>query len=197
MINPQINPAMLESQKSKNMQNMKCYAYIIAGVVFQTIIILVFALTVMRIKTPSLRLRSVTVQNLEYNTTGTPLFSMTLNAEIAVKNKNFGHFRFDNTTTNVTYGDVIVGHGDIIKGRANAKKTKRFNVTIDVSSNGVTDSAKLSNELNSGNLTLTSLASLRGKVTVMKIMKKGKTAKMNCTMTVNLESRVVHNLDCE
>uniref|UniRef100_A0A7N2KV37 Late embryogenesis abundant protein LEA-2 subgroup domain-containing protein n=1 Tax=Quercus lobata TaxID=97700 RepID=A0A7N2KV37_QUELO len=104
---------------------------------------------------------------------------------------------FDNTTTNVTYGDVIVDDGDIIKGRANARKTKRFNVTIDISSNGATDSAKLSNELKSGNLTLTGLASLRGKVTLMKVMKKRKTAKMNCTMTVQLETRAVHNLDCE
>ncbi|KAL4599250.1 hypothetical protein ACB092_11G113800 [Castanea dentata] len=188
---------MLESQKLKNMQNMKCYAYIIAGVVLQTIIILVFALTVMRIKTPSVRLTSVTVQNLKYNTTGSPTFSMNLIAEIAVKNKNFGHFRFDDSTTNVTYGDVIVGDGDIIKGRANARKTKRFNVTIDISSNGVTDSAKLSNELKSGNLTLTGLASLRGKVTLMKVMKKRKTAKMNCKMTVQLETTAVHNLDCE
>ncbi|KAM3711990.1 hypothetical protein ACB098_01G150700 [Castanea mollissima] len=177
---------MLESQKLKNMQNMKCYAYIIAGVVFQTIIILVFALTVMRIKTPSVRLTSVTVQNLVYNTTGSPAFSMNLIAEIAVKNKNFGHFRFDNSTTNVTYGDMIVGDGDIIKGRANARKTKRFNVTIDISSIGITDSEILSNELN-----------LRGKVTLMKVMKKRKTAKMNCKMTIQLETRAVHNLDCE
>ena len=188
---------MLESQKLKNRQNMKCYAYIIAGVVFQTIIILVFALTVMRIKTPSVRLTSVTVQNLKYNTTGSPTFSMNLIAEIAVKNKNFGHFRFDNSATNVTYGDVIVGDCDIIKGRANARKTKRFNVTIDIISNGVTDGAKLSSELKSGNLKLTGLASLRGKVTLMKVMKKRKTAKMNCTMTVQLETRAVHNLDCE
>jgi len=46
-------------------------------------------------------------------------------------------------------------------------------------------------------LTLTGLASLRGKVTLMKVMKKRKTAKMNCTMTVQLETRAVHNLDCE
>ncbi|KAF5460612.1 hypothetical protein F2P56_020470 [Juglans regia] len=190
---------MLESEKFKNMQNRKCYAYIIAGVVFQTIIILVFALTVMRIKTPSVRIRSVTVQNLTYNAPNSPaFFTVTLNAEIAVKNKNFGHFRFDKSTANVTFENVVVGDGDIIKGRAKARKTKRMNVTIDVSSNGVvTDGAELNNELNSGNLTLTCLARLRGKVTLMKMMKKRKTADMNCTMTVDLKSQAVHVLDCE
>ncbi|KAF5478178.1 hypothetical protein F2P56_004761 [Juglans regia] len=192
---------MLESEKFKSRQNRKCFAYIIAGVVFQTIIILVFALTVMRIKTPSARLRSVTVDNLNYSASGSPFFSMTLNAEIAVKNKNFGHFKFDHSTANVSYnGNAVVGYGDIIKGRAKARKTKKMTVTIDVTSinTGVSvDTAKLSNELNSGNVTLTSLARLRGKVTLMKVMKKKKTAEMNCTMTVDLKSKAVHILDCE
>ncbi|KAG2681028.1 hypothetical protein I3843_11G125800 [Carya illinoinensis] len=191
---------MLESEKFKSRQNRKCFAYIIAGVVFQTIIILVFALTVMRIKTPSVRLGSVTVDNLNYSASGSPFFSMTLNAEIAVKNKNFGHFKFDHSTANVSYnGNAVVGYGDIIKGRAKARKTKKMRVTIDVTSinTGASDTAKLSNELNSGNVTLTSLARLRGKVTLMKVMKKKKTAEMNCTMTVDLKGRAVHILDCE
>lgn len=192
---------MLESEKFKSMQNRKCYAYIIAGVVLQTIIILVFALTVMRIKTPSVRLRSVTVQNLNYNASGSSFFSMTLNAEITVKNKNFGHFKFDHSTANITYGNGhIVGYGDIMEGRAKARKTKKMSVIIDVSTinTGVgSDRAKLSDELNSGNVTLTSLARLRGKVTLMKVMKKKKTAEMNCTMTVDLKSGAVHALVCE
>ncbi|XP_021295511.1 uncharacterized protein LOC110425052 [Herrania umbratica] len=188
---------MLESEKYKRMQNMKCYAYIIAGVVFQTIIILVFALTVMRIKTPSARLRSVTVQSLNYNASGVPHFNMRLIMEIAVKNKNFGHFRFDNTTANVTFGSVMVGDGEIVKSRARARKTKRMNVTVDVSSSAVSDEDGLRTQLSSGTLTLTGVARLRGKVTLMKLMKKRKTAEMNCTMTVNLNSHAVQDLDCE
>ncbi|KAK9276179.1 hypothetical protein L1049_005710 [Liquidambar formosana] len=189
---------MLESEKFKNMQNRKCYAYIIAGVVFQTIIILVFALTVMRIKTPSVRLRAVTVQNLHYNASATsPYFNMTLIAEIAVKNKNFGHFRFDNSTASVTYGGTTVGDGELLKGRTSARKTKRVNVTMDVSSNGFSDSTELSNELNSGILRLSSQANLRGKVTLMKVMKKRKTTKMNCTMSVDLDSSIVQILNCK
>ncbi|XWS38296.1 hypothetical protein CRYUN_Cryun19dG0119600 [Craigia yunnanensis] len=190
---------MLESEKYKKMKNMKCYAYIIAGVVLQTIIILVFALTVMRIKTPSIRLRSVAVQNLNYNASGVvPHFNMTMIMEIAVKNTNFGHFRFDNTTANITFGSVVVGHGEIIKSRASARKTKRMNVTVDIgSSSAISDENELSTELSSGTLTLTGVAKLRGKVTLMKVMKKRKTAEMNCTMTVNLISHAVQDLDCE
>ncbi|XP_022754110.1 late embryogenesis abundant protein At1g64065-like [Durio zibethinus] len=190
---------MLESEKYKKMQNMKCYAYIVAGVVFQTIIILVFALTVMRIKTPRVRVRSVTVQNLNYNASGAPHFNMTLIMEIAVKNTNFGHFRFENTTANITFGSVVVGRGEIIKSRARARKTKRMNVAVDiVSSSAISDgNDELRTELSSGTLRLAGVARLRGKVTLMKMMKKSKTAEMNCTMTVNLSSHALQDLDCE
>ncbi|PON97754.1 Immunoglobulin-like fold containing protein [Trema orientale] len=190
---------MLESEKFKRSQNAKCYAYILAFVVFQVAVILIFSLTVMRVKTPSVRLRSVQVQSLNINdNTTNPHFDMTLVAEIAIRNKNFGHFRFDNAAANVTYGGVTVGDGEIVKARASARKTKRMNVTLEVSSSGrVTETAKLSDDLRSGNLTLTSVARVRGKVTLMKVMKKKKTANMNCTMTVNLATRAVHDLDCE
>ncbi|XP_062119578.1 late embryogenesis abundant protein At1g64065-like [Humulus lupulus] len=157
----------------------------------------------MRVRTPSLRLRSVHVHSLNYfndNTTN-PHFDMTLVAEIAVRNKNFGHFRFDNATANVTYGGVRVGDGEIVKGRARARSTKRMNVTIEVMSSNersVPQSmAKLSGDIRSGNLTLTSVAELRGKVTLMKVIKKKKTAHMNCTMTVNLGTKSVRDLRCQ
>ena len=38
---------------------------------------------------------------------------------------------------------------------------------------------------------LTGVARFRGKETLMKVMKKRKTAEMNCTMTVNLTSHAV------
>lgn len=160
----------------------------------QTIIILVFVLTIICIKTPSVTLTSVTFQNLNYINASSgvllPHFNMTLIMEIAVKNTNFGHFRFDNTTANVTYGSVVVGNGEIIKSRASARKTKRTNVTVDIGN-------QLSTELSSGSLTLTGVARLRGKVTLMKLMKKRKTAEMNCTITLNLTSNAGQDLDCE
>ena len=184
---------MLESEKWKRSQNAKCYVYILAFVVLQVAVILAFALIVMRVKTPSVRVRSVHVQSLTYNET-TPSLDMTIVAEIAVRNKNFGRFKFDNTTANVTYGGVLVGEGHITKARASARKTKRMNVTIEATFDRVSDAAKLRSELGSGNLTFTSVARVRGEVAVM-LIKKKKTANMNCTMTVDLERQTVHGLD--
>ncbi|KAB2608703.1 hypothetical protein D8674_011871 [Pyrus ussuriensis x Pyrus communis] len=191
---------MLESERFKKIQqNRKCFAYIAIFVVFQIIVLAIFGATVMKIKTPNVRLRSVTVQSLDYSSSGSnsPFFNMTLIAEVSVRNKNFGHFKFDPTKANVTFGGVIVGQGDIIKARAKARKTKRMNVTIEVNSDGISDGAKLGTEVSSGNVTLSTLASVRGKVTLMKMMKKRKTAHMNCSMVVNLPNQLVYDLACK
>ncbi|KAF8379615.1 hypothetical protein HHK36_029056 [Tetracentron sinense] len=188
---------MAQSKELRRKRNIECYAHIAVGVVLLTIIILVFALTVMRIKTPDVKLRSVTVENLNVGTTASPSFNMTLIAEVSVKNKNFGHFKFENSTATVSYRGMTVGEAYIAKGRAKARKTRRMNVTIDVNSDRLTGVSNLSSDINSGILTLRSQAKLSGKVHLMEMIKKRKTAEMSCTMTISLISPGILDLICE
>ncbi|KAF8380151.1 hypothetical protein HHK36_027634 [Tetracentron sinense] len=189
----------VESQSAElhRKKKIKCFAYIAAFAVFQTIIILVFALTVMRIKTPDVKLGTVTVETLNVGTAASPSFSMRLIAEVTVKNKNFGHYKFDESTTTFSYGSTIVGQTLIPKGRAKARKTRRMTIAVDVNSNGISGNSNLSSEISRGMLTLSSHTKLSGKVTLMKLMKKRKIAEMNCTMTINVASQSIQNLNCE
>ncbi|KAK9277093.1 hypothetical protein L1049_006632 [Liquidambar formosana] len=171
-------------------QKRKCFAYVAAFVVFQTIIIVVFALTVMRIKSPKLRFGTVEVEN--FSTANANSVSMRLNAQVTVKNTNFGHFKYPNSTATILYGGVAVGEAFIPSGRAKARQTKRFNITVDITSSQIS-----SNDVNSGVLTLTSEAKLNGKVHLMKVIKKKKSAEMSCNMAVNLATRAVQNLTCK
>lgn len=158
-------------------KNRKCFAYIGIFIVFQIIVITIFALTVMKVKSPSVRLRSVTVESSSSSTT--------LIAEVAVKNKNFGSYKFDATAVNITGGD-ITGTGDIAKGKVGLKKTKKMNVTI-----------ALSSSVSDTNITLTALSRMTGKVSLMGMMKKRKTSNMNCSMIVNVPNKAVYELTCK
>lgn len=170
---------MLESERFKKLQkNRKCFAYIGIFIVFQIIVITIFALTVMKVKTPSVRLRSVTVDSSSTSTA-------TLIAEVAVKNKNFGSYKFDATTVNITSGDTPVGTASIFKGKVGMKKTKKMNVTIVLSS--VSDT----------NITLKALSKMTGKVSLMGIMKKKKTSNMDCSMIVNVANKAVYDVTCK
>ncbi|OMO98816.1 Late embryogenesis abundant protein, LEA-14 [Corchorus capsularis] len=187
------------SKELKRKKRMKLIAYFAAFAIFQTIVILVFSLTVMRIKNPKFRVRSVTVDDLTFTSTpNSPSFKMSFNAEVGVKNTNFGHFKFENTTISFDYRGIQVGEAFVAKGRAKARSTKKMTVIVELNSNNIIPAnSNLGSDISSGFLTLTSHSKLNGKVHLTKIIKKKKAAQMDCTMTINLESGAIQDINCK
>ncbi|GLT90830.1 hypothetical protein SLE2022_087470 [Rubroshorea leprosula] len=174
--------------------NKKCLLYVAAFVVFQTAIILVFALTVMRVKSPKLRFGTATVGNFS---TAANLPSFDLAAQVTVKNTNFGHFKYENSTLMILYGGFPVGEVAVLEGRTRAKQTKKFDVVVAVSSSRLSSNPNFQNDINTGVLRLSSEGKLSGKVELMKVIKRKKSAEMSCTMGINLATRVVQDLKCK
>ncbi|RVX04254.1 hypothetical protein CK203_015569 [Vitis vinifera] len=154
--------------KKEGRKNTKCIAYVVAFIVFQTIIILVFAPTLLKIKSPKLsqehKLRLLQVSKQHHP---------------------------------ITYGGVTVGEVVVPKGRARARSTNRFTVAVELSYDQLSSNSTLGNDINFGLLPLVSQAKLPGKIHLMKVMKKKKTAEMYCTIKVNLMNRVVQDLKCK
>lgn len=180
-----------ELQHKKRMRRLGC---VTAIVVLLTVVILVFPQTVMRIKGPELRIRSIAIEDLTISNsdTNSPSVSMKFDSEIGVKNTNFGEFKFDESSITFVYKGTEVGDASVEKGKAKARSTKKMNVTAEVNAN-----SNLANDVRSGLLTLTSQSKLNGKVHLMKVIKKKKTAEMNCTITINLENKVVQDFKCK
>ncbi|KAH6769001.1 hypothetical protein C2S51_014337 [Perilla frutescens var. frutescens] len=181
--------------KGEGRSRKKCLAYVALFVVFQTAVIAVFALTVMKIKSPKVRFNAMGVESFSSNSNAATSINMRLLTQFAIKNTNFGHFKYDNATLIILYNGVPIGEAAIPRGRTKARKTQRFNITVDVSTDRVNDS-NLVNEINSGVLRLSSQAKLNGKVHLMKVIKKKKSGEMNCDWTVNLGTRQVEGLRC-
>ncbi|KAA8520883.1 hypothetical protein F0562_011556 [Nyssa sinensis] len=158
-----------------------------------TAIITVFALTVMKIKSPKVRFGTVSVENFSTGDTNSPSLSMRLVTQFAIKNTNFGHFKYDNSTVTILYGGSPVGEAFIPRGRAKARQTRRFPVTVDIGPVQLSGNPNLANDINSGILTLTSQARLSGKVELMKVIKKKKSGNMRCTLNINLGTRVMES----
>lgn len=160
-------------------RRMKCVAYVALFAVFQAIIILDLALIVMRVRMPKVRLDEVTVTN---DGSGT----VRLTARVLLKNTNFGRYKFDSGVAIVSSGGSSVGQFAIPNGRARARSSKKAYVNADLRSSSV----------NSGALALNVEARLRGKVRLMKVIKRTKSANMNCTMIINLSTSSVYDLRC-
>ncbi|XP_015896529.3 late embryogenesis abundant protein At1g64065 [Ziziphus jujuba] len=187
------NPVFNNIRKERS---NKCFVYVFTAIVLQSIFILVFALVVLRPKSPSVKLRSVTVKSLRYTTSPLPSLNATLVAEISIKNPNFGSFKFENSAVSFLYEGKQINGKKTVKGNVSARETKRFNVSVEVRSSRLSEKQNLVNDLNSGIVKLSSLARIVGKVHLIKILKTKKTKEMNCTMSINLKNRTIKDLLC-
>ncbi|XP_057952102.1 late embryogenesis abundant protein At1g64065-like [Malania oleifera] len=180
-------------------RNLKCLAYVVAGVIGQTMIIVVFALVIMRIRTPRVRLSSVSVETLVTNSTASsPSFSMRLTAELSVKNTNFGNFKYESSNVTISYRGTPVGDAIINKAQAWFRSTKKADIAVSLSSDKVgLDGSQLGGDLNSSRISLVAEAKLMGKVHLFFVFKKKKSVEMNCTVDVNTETKNVENLTCK
>ncbi|KAK8623545.1 hypothetical protein V6N13_118428 [Hibiscus sabdariffa] len=143
------------------------------------------------------RVPSITVEDLRAAATDPPSFNIKLNAQVAVKNTNFGHFKFENTTISFEYGGVGVGDALVARGRSKARSTKKMNVAVELNSNNIPNNSSLQSEIESGYLALTCHSKLSGKVQLMKLIKKKKSAEMRCAMVVNLVTKAVQDIKCQ
>ncbi|XVF10505.1 hypothetical protein REPUB_Repub07fG0188800 [Reevesia pubescens] len=183
--------------KRREEKSSKCLVYVLAIMVIQGTVLLIFASIVLRARTPDFEIGSVSVSNLKYGKSSAPSFNFTLVTEVTVENSNFGDFRFENTTGSVWFGSVVVGEMKIPMGRAQARATERLNVSVAVSSVRISDTRNLSSYISSGLLELNSHVKLSGKVNIMNIMRKRRHPEMNCFMTLNLTGHSIQGLTCD
>ncbi|KAA8520888.1 hypothetical protein F0562_011561 [Nyssa sinensis] len=164
--------ATIKPNHVRQQRNSKCFVYILALIVLQSIAILAFALIVLRVKSPEVKLSSVAIKNLSYGTAPSPSVNVTMTAELTINNKNFGGFKYEKSNTTVSYGNAKIGDMKINTGRVRARGTGSVNVTVQVRSNELSDNQNFSSDISSGLLKLSSYGRLSGRVHVLKMMNK-------------------------
>lgn len=185
--------ATQHSKELKHKKRMKILLYIVIFAVFQTAVITLFTLTIMKFKTPKFRVRSASFETFDIQSSS---FDVRVNVELGVKNTNFGQFRYRNTTIDFYYRDVKVGEAFVDRARAKWRSTRKFNVTVDLRSANITGNSELASDISSGILPMRAQSMLRGRVTIMFIMKKNKSANMYCNMNISIPTRQLQNLTC-
>ncbi|PON39883.1 Immunoglobulin-like fold containing protein [Parasponia andersonii] len=192
--------ATMQSNELKRKKRIKLAIYIAIFAVFQIIVITVFGLVIMRAKSPKVRLsNNIEFQNLNIVNSGSssPSFDITFTTQVRVKNSNFGPYKFENTTATFTYGGATVGQVIIPKSKAGLKSTKKINVVVTLSSSQLPNTADLGRELTAGTLTFGGTARTTGKVELMLIMKKKKSANMDCTIIIDVNQKKLRSLECK
>ncbi|OWM79604.1 hypothetical protein CDL15_Pgr023016 [Punica granatum] len=189
------------TREARRQRAVKCAAIVVAGVIIQTAIILLFVFLVLRVRHIRVRVASSpAVEGLALNySSANPSFSMAVKMQVNIRNPNFGHYKFGKSNLMVSYRGIPVGQAMIEKAKAGAFSTKKVKLTVAVNSTGVVSrnaKMKMRKDLYAGKVTLRSQAELTGKVHVFEIFRRKKSAGMNCTMDVNIKSKAIQNLTC-
>nr|XP_027093757.1 late embryogenesis abundant protein At1g64065-like [Coffea arabica] len=155
--------ASSDSDEIRRKKRLKYLAYFAAFVVFQTGIIVLFSLTIMKIRTPKFRVRSSAFETFDAGTTTNPSFNYRMNAELGVRNNNFGTYKFQNSTIYFSYNGTPIGETLVPNSKAGWLSTKKLNVVVDLSSNNLASNSQLGNDLSTGVLKLNAQSKLSGK----------------------------------
>ncbi|KAG5533814.1 hypothetical protein RHGRI_027867 [Rhododendron griersonianum] len=186
-----------QSRELRRQKQKKWLLYGIAFVIFQTGIIALFSLTVMKVRNPKFRVRSATFDTFDVVQTTNPSFNLKTNVALGIKNTNFGPYKYDNSTMYFYYGEAEVGSVVIPKSKAQFRRTKKITVTVDLASTNLVGNTQFASDMNSGIVPLSSRSKLSGKVELMLIFKKKKSVGMDCTMEVNILTKELQNVKCK
>lgn len=169
-------------------------------VVFAILLISVIALCALfmvKFRTPKFRIRSATFDTFSFDTSVIPSFNIGMDTEFDVKNTNFGHFRYENTTVEFYYRGIKIGEALVRQARVSARSTWQFDMLVNLSSANITvNSVEFALDFSSGIFPLSSTSRMRGNITVWKVFKNNKSTNMNCTMNIVVGSRQLQNIKC-
>lgn len=148
------------------------------------VIILVLGFTVYNVKEPKARMNGVTILNGTFANGVTD--NVTLLVDFSVKNTNAFTFRYGNTTTTVYYEGRGIGEGTTPPGKAKARRTMRFNVTMEVMPKKVMDNPNYNTDIRDQSVNFSSYTRIDGNVKIFNLFMRKVAVELNCTSQYNI-----------
>lgn len=189
----------MDTKARRRRKCIKCCGCCSVVTLIIVLVILILVFTVFRVRDPKVRMDSIQISGLSSLTTRNlnPNVNLTLFAGVAVKNPNAASFRFDQATMSLYYDGKVVGEAEIPPGNARARRTMKLNATVIVMVQNLMGLPRLTSDLIAGELPVGVSTTIHGRAKVLKIIKKSATVRLNCTMSFDLSSQDIQNLDCE
>lgn len=149
------------------------------------ILITTLSLTIFKPKQPEITAHPVALENI---TTGGGFPNVTLNVTlrmiVTIDNRNYGSFKYRNTTAHVNYRGGIVADVPIEAALVPARGKINISTSADLMADKLLSSPYFLGDIESGSLNLTSVANLHGEVTMLKFLSLHARAMSTCDFTL-------------
>ncbi|KAK7358566.1 hypothetical protein VNO77_00499 [Canavalia gladiata] len=191
---PFISSNYLSRQEDQNISERKiirirkfvrCCGCVTALVLIFVVIILVLGFTVYNVKEPEVRMNRVILLNRTL--ANGAINDVTLLADISLKNSNAFTFRFGYTNTTVYYDGTEIGEGTSPPGKAKARRSIRFNVTMEIMAKKLLAVPSSESDIRDDQaLNISSYTMVDGKVKIYNLFMKKVVVELNCTIQYNI-----------
>lgn len=184
--------AHARSSDAANNKRRKCIILNITAFVISNILInTIMALTILKPRNPNFRVGEATLA--AFNAANASLCA-TVNAQFSVKNTNFGRYSYRNTTVVFMHRGTPAGEVHVANSKVGWRSTNKFNVEVNLNL-GI--NPLLRDDLNGGIIPITCEGKLRGRASIMFMMKKRRSADMKCAMEIVRETLQITNIMCK
>ncbi|XP_049377013.1 uncharacterized protein LOC125841874 [Solanum stenotomum] len=189
----------LSKKQRRRRRCIKCCGCCGITTIIIGIVILILALTIFKVKDPTIRMNSIRFEGLSSLTSSSNLqtnMNITVSADMSIKNPNAVSFKFKPATASLIYSDRIIAEAMLPRGSARARRTFSMNVKVMVMVEKLIVIPRLTSDLIAGELPVSMSTNINGKVN-LGVIKKSVDIRMNCNMVVDLQRQDVKDIDCE
>ncbi|KAI4305123.1 hypothetical protein L6164_028509 [Bauhinia variegata] len=161
--------------------------------IFTTVIVtLIF--TIFKPKDPIITIHPVDFENInQLSFASNVTLNVTLDVDIIIQNPNYASFKYHNSTAYVNYHDLVVSEVPIKAQFIPARSKINLTTSADFMVGKLIENPNFWLDFANGTLNFTSMATLPGKVTMLKIIKFNGTVNNRCDISVNISSKAVES----
>ncbi|XP_023743780.1 late embryogenesis abundant protein At1g64065 [Lactuca sativa] len=153
------------------------------------IIIIVTAVTLyytlFKPKQPIITTQEVTLNSFTINVFDVTDTNITLGVTVTVKNPNYGGFKYEKSTTYMSYRGDVMAEAPLLEDSIPARGQRNISTTVLVVGKKLITNSNFSKDMESKVLNLTSSTTLKGKAIVLKVFKKKATSYSTCDISIN------------
>ncbi|KAJ4952873.1 hypothetical protein NE237_029705 [Protea cynaroides] len=169
--------------------------FFLGVLIFVVLLLLILGFTVFKPKSPTITIKSITVEHLNSSVQPPPsrvvYLNLTLKLDMSVKNPNKVSFKYGDSSAQLYYNGEDVGSAPIPAGAISAGETEEMNLMLTVSADRMLSDPNFYTDMLSGNLPLFAYTRIAGKVSVLNIVKKHVVTDTSCNVTLFLRNSTV------
>ncbi|KAK1426582.1 hypothetical protein QVD17_15258 [Tagetes erecta] len=142
--------------------------------------------TLLKPKQPKITTQSVTLESFSTNVFDITDTNVTLGIAVMINNPNYGGFKYENSTSYVTYYGNVVALAPVTADTIPARGQHEVGATVLVMGKSLITNPNFLKDLAANTLNFTSSTTLKGKSIVLKVFKKKATTYSTCDVSIHI-----------